>query len=367
MKRIVCTVTSDPAYDQRMSRICSSLANAGYDVTLVGRLRKHSPPLQEKNFKQIRLNGWFETGFLFYAEYNLRLFFFLLFYPCDAINTIDLDSILPCFWVSKLRKKKIVYDAHEYFTEMEEVVSRPAIKRVWDWIEAHTVPKIPFGYTVSHGYAELFRKKYKVDYKVVRNVTLLQKPIAKKADSERYILYQGSVNVGRGLEVLIPAMQAIEDCKLYICGKGNLYDELVELTQKLQLENKVKFWGYIHPEELKGFTANAFVGITLFTNDGLSNQYSLANRFFDYMHQGVPQLAMNYPEYQNFNKEFEVAYLLDTITIDSITEAINTLKSNTQLYTQLQENALKAKEIHNFQADEKELLKVYENLFNGIE
>ncbi|NJO25904.1 MAG: hypothetical protein HC867_09330 [Bacteroidia bacterium] len=71
----------------------------------------------------------------FYAEYNVRLFFFLFFKKADALCAIDLDTILPCFLVSKLRRVKRIYDAHEYFTQMDEVISRPGIYKVWHWIE----------------------------------------------------------------------------------------------------------------------------------------------------------------------------------------------------------------------------------------
>ena len=110
--RIVCTVTNDLNYDQRMIRICTSLTGAGYEVLLVGRRKRNSLPLKEKSFKQKRLFCFFEKGKLFYAEYNIRLFFFLLFVKLDVICAIDLDTILPCLMISKLRSKKRVYDAH---------------------------------------------------------------------------------------------------------------------------------------------------------------------------------------------------------------------------------------------------------------
>ena len=78
MTKIVCTVTTDLNYDQRMIRICSALADAGYEVTLVGRKRKHTKEFSDKPYKQVHLSGWFENGFLFYAEYNISLFFYLL-------------------------------------------------------------------------------------------------------------------------------------------------------------------------------------------------------------------------------------------------------------------------------------------------
>jgi hypothetical protein len=88
--------------------------------------------LTPQAFKQKRLNCFFEKGFLFYTEYNLRLFFFLLFQKADIICAIDLDTILPVYFVTALKKQKRVYDAHELFTEQKEVItSRSFILSGW--------------------------------------------------------------------------------------------------------------------------------------------------------------------------------------------------------------------------------------------
>ncbi len=143
--RIVCTVTNDLNYDQRMIRICTSLSRAGYDVTLVGFKRKNSKPLVQQPFKQVRLPIIAEQGKLMYAHYWFNLFFFLLFRKADVLCAIDLDTILPVYYASVLGGKKRVYDAHEIFTELKEVISRPSVHQMWLWIGRHTVPQMNSG------------------------------------------------------------------------------------------------------------------------------------------------------------------------------------------------------------------------------
>src|SRR5438128_9931470 len=99
-KKIFFTVTNDLSYDQRMQRICGSLASNGYEVTLVGRNKRSSPPLVKMNFNQKRITCWFQKGKWFYREYNCRLFLYLFFRRMDAICAIDLDTILPCLYIS---------------------------------------------------------------------------------------------------------------------------------------------------------------------------------------------------------------------------------------------------------------------------
>ncbi len=218
-KSICFTVTNDLTFDQRMHRICTSLAGNGYNITLVGRKLRNSLPPGEKNYRQKRIRCWFNKGKLFYFEYNFRLLFWLLFHKMDAVRAIDLDTILPCYMVSKLKRIKRIYDAHELFTGLKEVVTRPGIKKAWEKVERKMVPRFPFGYTVSESIADEFYNRYRVQYKTIRNVPVLNEmPVIE--NKEKFILYQGAVNEGRGFEWLIPAMKLIDN-KLVNCGDGN--------------------------------------------------------------------------------------------------------------------------------------------------
>ena len=360
-RSILFTVTTDLTYDQRMIRICSSLVQAGYKVTLVGRKMKNSIPLNEKSFKQKRINCLFEKGKLFYAEYNIRLFFFLLFKKMDCIGAIDLDTILPCYFISRIKKTKRVYDAHELFCEMKEIVTRPVIYKVWKKIEQFTVPKFRAGYTVNQFIAAEFKKMYGVDYGVIRNIALLRQ-LPKVEKKEKFILYQGAVNEGRSFETLIPAMKEV-DCKLVICGDGNFMQQAQLLVKENNLQQKVIFKGKITPEELRTITSQSYIGVTLFENKGLSNYYSLANRFFDYLHAGIPQLCVDYPVYKEINEQQPVAALVNDISSVNIAFQLNNLLHNEVVYNKLQQNCINVRETLNWQAEEKKLFDFYNNLF----
>jgi len=362
-RHIVLTITNDPNYDQRMIRICTSLHEAGYKVTLIGRERPISKPLIPRAFRQIRIRQRIDKGKLFYLTYNLKLLLRLLFIRADAFCAIDLDTILPVYYASKIRRMPRVYDAHELFCYMQEVISRPGIYKMWQAIEKHSVPNFPVGYTVSESYRQAYLAQYGVDYKVVMNATVLR-PVHIPDRQEKYILYQGAVNVGRCFEELIPAMQWV-DVPLIICGEGNFYEAAQALVKKYGLEGKVIFKGYVPPAELPAYTLNATIGITLFVAGSKSNELSLANRFFDYMHAGVPQLGVAYPEYEHINRQYEVATLLQEVTPETIAAALNHLLQDAVYYKRLQQNALQAREVYNWQQQEVTLLEVYRKLFAG--
>ncbi len=365
MKKIYFTVTNDLTYDQRMIRICTSVSNGGYDVTLIGRSRKNSREIQTQVFKQKRLNCFFDKGKFFYLEYNIRLFFFLLFRRYDAVCSIDLDSILAGYYASKLKRKICIYDAHEFFTEVPEVVERPAIKKVWEIAGNLTVPKLTYCYTVCDSLRNVFKAKYGVDFSVIRNVPFKQPDNEEliKFEPPYILLYQGVLNDGRGLEEMIEAINLLNDVELWMAGEGDRSEELRTLTNKLNLQDRVKFLGYVKPDELKELTKKAHIGVNLLQNKGLNYYYSLANKFFDYIQAQKPSLNMNFPEYSHIIKEHEVGILLNNLEKETISEAIKNLTKSHDYYQKLQQNCLIAAKEFVWEKEEIKLLEFYRQVF----
>lgn len=344
-----------------MQRICTSLQQNGYNVTLVGVLRKSSIKLSSQVFAQKRLKVFFEKGFLFYAEYNLKLFFYLLFAKANAICAIDLDTIIPCYFVSVCKRKKLVYDAHEIFTEMKEVLENKPVLWFWTKVERIFVPKFKLGYTVNKFMQDEFYRRYKRNYEIVRNIplnTIRNSPLGVRGT---FIIYQGAVNEGRAFEQLIPAMQQV-NCELRIYGKGNFFEQTKLLIQQHNVGDKVKLMGAFLPDELNNITPTALFGITIFDAEGMNQYYSLANRFFDYAMAGIPQVCVNYPEYKAINDEYNIALLIDNVQPQTIAAAINEMLANKELYEKLKSNCIAAREKLNWQNEEKKLI----NYWNKI-
>jgi glycosyltransferase involved in cell wall biosynthesis len=359
LKRIIFTVTNDLSYDQRMQRICDTLSNNGYQVLLVGRKRKESIPLTKQTFDQRRLFCFFNKGPLFYVEYNIRLLLFLLTTRADIVCAIDLDTILPCYFSSIFKNQIRVYDAHELFTEQFEVVRRPGIHRIWLWIENFAVKRFKYGYTVNEFISNWLQQQYDIQYDIIRNLPIEYS--LTNVEKNKFILYQGSVNEGRCFDTLIPAMCEV-NTPLVICGKGNYFEETQKLIKHHQLESKIECKGYLPPLSLREITQQAYIGLTLFDQKGLNQYQSLANRFFDYMMAGIPQICVNYPEYKRINDEFGFALMIDHTDSRTITTALNNLLSDSVLYKKLQQNALKARSVLNWQQESEKLMRFYNSL-----
>jgi len=360
---IIFTVTNDLNYDQRMHRICGSLREAGYDVLLVGRRMRHSVALTERFFRQKRLGCMFGRGFLFYAEYNLRLAFFLLRTKADILCAIDLDTILPVYMASVIRKTKRVYDAHELFTEQKEVMSRKRIHRFWLAVERFAVPRFPQGYTVNEVLAGIFRERYDVSYACILNMPVLfPEEIPPHTNNDPYFLYQGAVNEGRCFETLIPAMKQVP-ARLLICGTGNFLEQAKQLAALHGLSDKIIFRGTLLPHALQEITQQAYAGITLFEDKGLNQYYSLSNRFFDYIMAGVPQLCVEYPLYAACNSTYGIMHPVKATDSDAIARGLNELLNDAALYNRLRDNCIMARQQLNWQQVAPQLIGFYKQLY----
>lgn len=364
MQKIILTVTNDLAYDQRMQRICSSLSKGGYDVCLVGRKRKSSPALLVAGYHQIRLRCWWEHGKLFYLEYNIRLFFFLLFQSFDTLCAVDLDTILPCWAVARIKEKNCVYDAHEYFTEVPEVVNRPLVKRIWEMVARFAIPRMRFCYTVGPQLGKLLSDRYGCPFHVIRNLPIAAaaEPTLPHTEEPKIILYQGALNEGRGLEQAIAAMQQIEDAQLWLVGEGDLSLELRQMANRLELNDRVKFLGFVRPQALKEISVKAYIGLNLLENKGLSYYYSLANKAFDYIQAGVPSIQMSFPEYRDLQNQYDVFTLIDTLDPRAIVKAIRQLLDDDAYYARLRKNCLIAGTFLTWEQEEAKLLALYQEL-----
>jgi glycosyltransferase involved in cell wall biosynthesis len=315
-------------------------------------------------FEQFRLKCWFNKGKLFYIEFQIRLLLFLLFKPADCFVAIDLDTLLPNFITTKIRGSKLVHDAHEYFVEVPELSNRKISQFFWDTIGNACIAQCNLQYTVAEELAQVLSSKYQAAFKTVRNVPplLTDQPTLKTTNEVPVVLYQGALNQGRGLEQLILAMHQLPII-LWIVGEGDLSQDLRNLVKQEGLAQQIKFWGFVEPQSLREITLKADIAYNLLEPKGLSYQFSLANKFFDYMHAGIPQLCADFITYQTINQTHKVALLLDCNT-DSIVTAIQQLLSNKQLYAELKANCVKASKVYNLEIESEKLLRYYQNLWN---
>ncbi|MFN3917126.1 MAG: glycosyltransferase [Flavobacteriales bacterium] len=367
-KRIIVSVTNDIATDQRVLKVCGFLKKMGFEVTIVGRLRKDSLPNTNIPFKTVRFKLWFNKGALFYASYNIRLFFFLLTHRSEWLLANDLDTLPANYLAWRLNKKrKLVYDSHEFYTGSAELVHRPRVKKFWERIESFIFPKLQKIYTVNESIANLYAAKYNKKLAVVRNVPLLKERKLTKSKKELNIpgnkflvILQGAgINVNRGAEEAIEAVSTLENTLLIIAGSGDVIQSLKQTVKREKLENKVLFFPKMPFEELMQITLLCDVGLSLDKNMSENYRYSLPNKLFDYIHVEIPVIASKLVEVEKIISNYNVGLLVDEVNAKNIASCISRLRDDKTLLEKLTKNTKKAKTELNWQIEEKVLETIY--------
>jgi glycosyltransferase involved in cell wall biosynthesis len=338
----------------------------GFDVLLVGRKLTNSLPLK-RAYKTHRFKLIFNSGFLFYAEYNLRLFFYVLFKKKSILLANDLDTLLANYLASKIQKVKLVYDSHELFTEVPELVHRPKVQKIWLKLEKWILPKLKNTYTVCQSIADYYNNKYGTNFKVVRNVPVLVKkpklqipnPKLKKDQRQKTIIYQGALNLGRGLELMIDTMQYLENCQFLVVGDGDIVDQLKEKVTQKKLSKKMLFSGKKTPSELKKITPQADLGISIEEDLGLNYHFALPNKIFDYIHAGVPVLVSNLPEMKQVILDYQVGEIIQDRNPKILAKQIQSILDKEPNFWV--ENLKNARLVLHWQNEEKVLERVFRN------
>ena len=361
MKRITISIANSFDEDRRMLRTVSALRARGFEMQVVDKKTKINSSNKQKEIPVHHISTWADKSVLFYFEFNIRLFFKLLRTPTDILLSVDSDTLLANTLISVIRQKPLVIDMHELFTEVPELAGQSFKKAIWRRVEKIGIARSKKRYTVSRTIADHYESRYGRSFEVIRNVPLLADQNEQIKKSTQFtIAYVGAINMGRGLEQLIRVLQKIDDVDLMICGKGDLNLELRSLTEELNLTNRVHFSGWIEPKEIQHQLQKAHVGINLLDSTSQSYYLSLANKYFDYIHAGLPIISMNFPEYRYLNETCQTSILIDDLAEEKIIEAILTLKNETNIYFNLLNNCQTAKDQWNWQSESKRLLSIFD-------
>ena len=368
-KIAIVSVINDLVTDHRVNKTCYTLLNEGYEVLLIGRKLNNSTDLPAWPFKTSRMNLLVNKGPLFYMLFHCNLFFKLLFKKCDLLYANDLDTLLPNYLISRIKRIPIIYDSHELFCEVPELKSSPLKRKIWLLVEGRIVPKLKNCITVNKSIASIYNEKYKVHFHVVRNIPDTPTNFVPKSRAElnlptdKFILIlQGAgINIDRGAEELLEAMQKTSNAYLLIIGSGDVWTQLTKLQAELKLQNKVKLIPKLSKRDLMQYTFNADLGISIDKPNNLNYLNSLPNKIFDYLHAGLPILASRLPELEQLINNYKVGTFIENHQPNHIAEVINQLivsplLKDFKLNTEVASNEL------NWQTEQLELINVIRSI-----
>lgn len=358
--------------DQRVMKIAGTVGSLGCDITIIGRRSgdccdTDSVPFRTKRFRMI-----FKRGFFFYKSFNIRLFVFLLFHKYDILVSNDLDTLLPNFLVSVLKRLPLVYDSHEYFTGVPEIRNRPFIKWVWESIEKSIFPHLKHVMTVSDALALQYEKEYGFKPATVRNCSMKSEQIIpfSRMDLEinpdhLLLILQGTgINIDRGGVELIDAVSLIENVSLLIIGSGDQFGIIDEKVSKLKLKGRIKLIPKCPWKTLMKYTKSADAGLSLDKNSNLNYYFSLPNKLFDYMSAGIAVISTDLPEIAKILDEYKCGILISKPDPVEISKAIIRLRDDRKLLSELKQNSVRASISVNWENESLKVVELYESIIN---
>ncbi len=370
MKTAIVSVINDLATDQRVHKTCMCLHEQGFKVLLVGRQLKGSMAVNDRVYATHRMNLFFTKGVFFYLEYTWRLFFYLLFKRPNLLVANDLDTLLPNYLISKLKHADLVYDTHEYFCYVPELMHRPLKQKTWLAIEKWIFPKLKTIITVNDSIAQVYEKEYGKKLHVIKNVPArknftsvsLQKTkeeLGLPPDKKIVILQGAGINVNRGAEEAIEAMLHINDAVFLIVGGGDVVEELKLKVLMLNLETKVFFIKKIPFSEMLQYTRIADIGISLDKDNSPNYSFSLPNKLFDYFHSGIAVLVTPLIEIKRIMEEFNSGEMIESHDPKHIAAKINFMLASGEKMKEWKANAKLAAEKYCWENEEKKLIEIY--------
>jgi glycosyltransferase involved in cell wall biosynthesis len=369
MPTAIVSVINDLVTDQRVHRTCMTLHEQGYDVLLVGRRKRDSLTLAQRPYRTHRMKLLFETGVLFYAFFQLRLLFFLLRNKADLYVSNDLDTLWPNYWVAKWKKKPLVYDTHEIFTEVPELVNRKFKQNTWKRLERRLFPRLQHVFTVNDSIAAWYENAYGVRPKVVRNIPakpaslrLLTRKELHLPEDKKIILLQGAgINIHRGAEEAVEAMQYLENVVLLIIGGGDVLPLLKEMARRDRLEGRIIFVNKLPPDELRAWTRLADLGLTLDKDTNINYRYSLPNKIFDYIHAGIPVLASDLTEVRSVVERYGIGKISPSHDPKQLAATIREMLDSPD-YESWKANAVRAAAVLTRENEEQEMKALFKKL-----
>ena len=320
------------------------------------------------DYKTVRFKLWFSKGPLFYANYNLRLFFYLLFHKADTLLANDLDTLLANHLARLFKRNcRLVYDAHEYFIGVPELEHKPKVQGIWRWIEKRTLPKADAMYTVNDSIANLYRQSYPRNIKIVRNIAdpkaidqSLTKAELGLPEDQKIIIMQGAgINIDRGAEEAIEAIKLIKGAILIFVGDGDIIPALKRSVKEDQLEDKVLFFGKRPYAELMAFTRLSDLGLSLDKDTNVNYRFSLPNKIFDYIHANIPLLVSDLVEVKKIVETHQVGLVTPSHQPSVLAEKIQSVIFNDELTETFTTNTVKAAQVLTWSNETKILDEIY--------
>jgi len=309
-----------------------------------------------------------------YVDYYMRSFWVAWKEKADVYHAHDLIT-LPVAWLcSRVTGGKLVYDAHELWLDRGRLPKRSRLNKfLVQRVESFLIRRTDANIMAGESSAKELSKRYHIPpLTVILNVpfyhpyersTVLRDSL-RISKEEKILLFEGRIDVNRGIEEGILSLKYLSHCSLVMLGFGpDLYiSSLKRLIEKEGLTDRVYFFDAVPFDEVTRTAMSADVGLILLQNADLNFYYASPNKLFDFMAAGLPVVGSNFPDLKKYIEGYDVGVTCDPTNPRAIADAMNYIISDENRYNEMKKNALEAAKIFNWENEGRKLVALYAGL-----
>lgn len=235
-------------------------------------------------------------------------------------------------------RAKMVYDAHDFYSQMEDEANLSAYWKTWvmpieGLLERACVRFAAEVVTVNEGIASLMRERFGCNPEILRNVHDRRldeaPPSTIRADvglseSDFLVVSIGNWKLGMAMEQMFDALASLPPhVHLAFLGKG--YPPLSDALRARGIENRVHVLQPVLPQHVVPYIADADASVVLYYGQSINYQNALPNRFFQSIAAELPLVYPDLAEIRRIAERYGVGIMADPRDPTQIAEALRAL------------------------------------------
>lgn len=271
----------------------------------------------------------------YYARLYLKMMWRAWRSRWDVIHCHDLDTLPIGFLLGKLKRKPVVYDAHESFTDMLVGSVHPWVRRTLLHLENFLIRRVSLLITVGEKLRRHFIERGARRTAVVGNWKRLQEYDRTEEQNRevrrRLAIPEQAFTVvcitqllkDRKLEELLAAVDRCPDVYVIIGGKGAMEGLVRQYAAK---NSRIVYAGFAKAAEIASYTCAANVVYYGFDPDNPNARFSAPNKLYEALAAGRPLITGDFGEIAEVVRQGSCGIVLPKYGAAEIQEAVETLQ-----------------------------------------
>ena len=368
--KVVYFILNSLEFDSRARLEIDVIGGMGYDVEIICTAGAKPDNYNGHPIHRIRQYTW-PTRKIRFVQFNLLSGLIGARIKADIYHAVDLDVLAGAYRAARKAGGKLIYEAREFYTELEPLQGRDSLKAIWRGLEKRLIGKADKVITINESIAEELCKRYGIEKPaIIRNVAMSVsnlKPVDLRekfniSENNKIILYQGVLRKGQGLFYQLEIMRYLDNIVMIFLGRGPIEEDIRKKAAEYGIGDKVILGGRVSPDELLNYTAFADAGLLLMEDAALNNRLALPQKLFQYLVAGIPQVVSPMPEISRFVKSEGTGIVIPLGRPREAAEEISLFLNDKRRYDAVRENCVKSAKKNNWQNESGKLIEIYREL-----